>query len=98
MTTLAKTPVILAVFLETKKFRWFASVIDLQGACTPLIRSAEGNLATYLELPFDEQVSFLRHRLSGVLQRTFDRIWKREQKPCSIVFVADGYFSQAVPN
>jgi hypothetical protein len=46
----------------------------------------------------DEQVSFLRHRLSSVLQRGCDRLWGRQEKPCQIVFVADGPFLEAPPD
>jgi hypothetical protein len=40
-------------------------------------------------LEFDDQVSFLRHRLSGVLQRGCDRLWARRKKPCQLVFVLE---------
>ena len=34
---------------------------------------------------------------SGVLQRGCDRLWRREEKPRQIVFVANGLFSEATP-
>jgi hypothetical protein len=94
MTT--KEPVLLTVLIETGNLRWFVAGIDLNGQPLPLVRSEVGNLSPYLGAPLDEQVSFLRHRLSGVLQRGCDRLWGRQQKPCLIVFVTDGPFAQAV--
>ncbi|HEY5316058.1 MAG TPA: hypothetical protein VIK18_26255, partial [Pirellulales bacterium] len=49
----------------------------------------------YLALPFDEQVGFLRHRLSGVLQRGCDRLWARAKKPCQIVLIASRALDEA---
>jgi len=91
----AKEPVLLTVLIETASLRWCVAGIGLEGDPLPLLKSEAGNLRPYLGLPFDEQVSFLRHRLSGVLQRGCDRLWGRQKKPCHIVFVADGPFAQA---
>ncbi len=91
----AKEPVLLTVLIETASLRWYVAGIRLAGEPLPLLRSEAGNLSPYQGLPLDEQVSFLRHRLSGVLQRGCDRLWGREKKPCQIVFVADGPFAQA---
>ncbi|HPM79742.1 MAG TPA: hypothetical protein PLF81_03555 [Candidatus Anammoximicrobium sp.] len=93
----AKEPVLLTVLIETASLRWYVAGIGLEGEPLPLLKSEAGNLSPYLGLPFDEQVSFLRHRLSGVLQRGCDRLWGRQKKPCHIVFVADGPFAQAAP-
>jgi hypothetical protein len=90
-----KQPMLLTVLIETSCLRWSVAGIDLAGEPLPLLRSETGNLSPYLGLPFDEQVSFLRHRLSGVLQRGCDRLWGRQMKPCQIVFVTDGPFVQA---
>jgi len=90
-----KEPMLLTVLIETSCLRWYVAGIDLAGKPLPLLRSETGNLNPYLSLPFDDQVSFLRHRLSGVLQRGCDRLWGRQMKPCQIVFVADGPFVQA---
>jgi len=90
-----KEPMLLTVLIETSCLRWYVAGIDLAGEPLPLLRSETSNLSPYLGLPFDEQVSFLRHRLSGVLQRGCDRLWGRQMKPCQIVFVADGPFVQA---
>jgi hypothetical protein len=93
MTT--KEPVLLTVLIETANLRWYVAGIGLNGEPLPLLRSEVGNLSPYLGVPLDEQVNFLRHRLSGVLQRGCDRLWGRQKKPCLIVFVADGPFAQA---
>jgi hypothetical protein len=90
-----KQPTLLTVLIETSTLRWYVSGVDLNGEAFPLLQSDAGNLSPYLSLVFDEQVSFLRHRLSGVLQRGCDRLWGRQRKPCQIVFVADGPFVQA---
>jgi hypothetical protein len=93
----AKEPVLLTVLIETAELRWYAAGIGLAGEPLPLLRSEAGNLRPYVGVAFDEQVSFLRHRLSGVLQRGCDRLWGRQKKPCQIVFVADGPFTEAPP-
>jgi hypothetical protein len=90
-----KEPALLTVLIETAALRWYVAGIDLTGRPSPLLVSEPGNLSPYLGVPFDEQVNFLRHRLSGVLQRGCDRLWSRQQKPCQIVFVADGLFVEA---
>ena len=93
----AKEPVLLAVFVETANLRWFVAGIDANGGVVPLVCSESGNLTPYLGVPLDEQVSFLRHRFAGVLQRGCDRLWGRQQKPFQIVFVTDAPFAQASP-
>jgi hypothetical protein len=90
-----KEPVLLTVLVETESLSWHAAGITLSGAAIPLLRSDTGNLDAYLGRPFDDQVSFLRHRFSGVLQRAGDRLWGRQLKPCQIVFVLDGPFLHA---
>jgi hypothetical protein len=87
----------LTVLIETAALRWYVAGVRLTGEALPLLTSEPGNLAPYVGIPFDEQVGFLRHRLSGVLQRGCDRLWGRQLKPCQIVFVADGPFAQATP-
>jgi hypothetical protein len=93
----AKEPVLLTVFVETAGLRWFVAGIDANGGAIPLVCSESGNLTPYLGTPLDEQVSFLRHRFAGVLQRGCDRLWGRQQKPFQIVFVTDAPFAQAPP-
>ncbi len=90
-----KTPVLLIVFVEGEKLRWSVASIGLDSSVvTPLLRSEDGDLATYLELDFDEQVSFLRHRFCGVVQRGCDRLWPKGEKACQFVFL----FAGALPN
>jgi hypothetical protein len=93
----AKEPVLLTVLVETAPLRWYVAGISLAGEPLPLLKSAAGNLSPYIGAPLDDQVGFLRHRLSGVLQRGCDRLWGRQKKPCQVVFVADGPFVQAPP-
>lgn len=93
----SKEPVLLTVLIQTASLRWYVAAVDLGGDPLPLMRSEDGNLSAYIGAPFDEQVSFLRHRLAGVLQRGFDRLWGRQKKPCQIVFLADDHFPQAAP-
>ena len=84
-----KDPVLLVVLVETSRLRWFVAAVGLDGEVMPLVCSEEGNLAPYLDLAFDDQVAFLRHRLCGVLQRGCDRLWPRLKKPCQIAFVLE---------
>jgi hypothetical protein len=93
----AKEPMLLTVLIETADLRWYVAAIGLAGEPLPLLMSEIGNLIPYVGVAFDEQVSFLRHRLAGALQRGCDRLWGRQKKPCHIVFVADGPFAQAPP-
>jgi hypothetical protein len=92
-----KQPVLLVVLIETAAFAWRIAAINPTGAVHPLMRSEAGDLALYRGASFDEQVSFLRHRLSGVLQRGCDRLWGRQMKPSQIVFVSDALFADASP-
>lgn len=93
-----REPVLLTVLIETQAQRWNVAGIPFTGRPFVLIRSQLGNLDQYLGLGFDEQVSFLRHRLAGVLQRGCDRLWGRDQKPSHILFVTDGLFAQSDPD
>ncbi|GAA4428022.1 hypothetical protein [Bremerella cremea] len=90
-----KQPVLLTVLIECESFRWYVAGIDQQGNTTPLLCSEPQDLAPYIGEPFDEQANFLRHRLSGVLQRGCDRLWGKMMKPCQVVFVTDMPFQQA---
>jgi hypothetical protein len=85
----SKTPVLLVVMVEASRLRWFVGTIDLDGRAAPLLRSEQDNLAQYRGLDFEEQVSFLRHRFCGVLQRGCDRLWGRGQKARQFIFVFD---------
>jgi hypothetical protein len=82
-----KTPTLLLILVETAQLRWFAAGIGLDGTTSPLICSEAGDLEKYRGLDFDDQVSFLRHRFCGVLQRGCDRLWARNLKACQFVFV-----------
>jgi hypothetical protein len=85
-----KAPVMLLVLVESARLRWFVASIGFDGLTTPLICSEVDDLDKYRELPFDEQVAFLRHRFCGVLQRGCDRLWARNQKARQFVFVFEG--------
>src|SRR5262245_3532777 len=84
-----KVPVLLVVLVEAARLRWLVAAVGLDGAATPLLRSEDGDLATYRGLGFDDQVSFLRHRFCGVLQRGCDRLWPVSKKACQFVFLFD---------
>src|SRR5438874_2594557 len=73
-----------------ERLRWFAAAVGLDGAVSPLVRSADGDLATCQGLGFDDQVSFLRHRFCGVLQRGCDRLWPAGRRACQFAVVFDG--------
>lgn len=90
-----REPVLLAVLIENAVQRWYLAGIDDRSNVTPLVCSEPGNLSAYIGQEFDEQVSFLRHRLSGALQRGCDRLWGRNQKPALIVFAIDELFPHA---
>jgi hypothetical protein len=85
----SKTPVVMVVLVEAARLRWFVAAIDPDGRPETLLRSEDGNLDRYRGLDFDEQVSFLRHRFCGVLQRGCDRLWARQQKARQFAFVFD---------
>jgi hypothetical protein len=85
-----KEPVILAVLVDAARLRWFVAAIHLDGTVVPLVRSEDGDLAICQGLGFDDQVSFLRHRFCGVLQRGCDRLWPVGQKACQFAFLFDG--------
>jgi hypothetical protein len=97
LTVTSKEPVLLTVLIETAPLRWFVAGLTLDGEALPLMRSEDGNLADYAGKPLEEQVTFLRHRLAGVLQRGCDRLWARQKKPRQIIFVADAPFPDAPP-
>jgi hypothetical protein len=84
----------LLVLVEAARLRWFVAEVGLDGASAPLLRSEEGDLEHFREVDFDEQVSFLRHRFCGVLQRGCDRLWARGHKACHFVFVFEGRLAE----
>jgi hypothetical protein len=85
-----KTPALLVVLVDAARLRWFVAAVGLDGQAVPLLRSVEGDLERYRGLEYDDQVSFLRHRLCGVVQRGCDRLWARGMKACHFVFVFEG--------
>jgi hypothetical protein len=85
-----KVPVVLVVLVEGARLRWLVAAVDLDGTVAPLVRSEDGDLATYQGLDFDEQLSFLRHRLCGVVQRGCDRLWPVGKKAGQFVVVFEG--------
>jgi hypothetical protein len=93
-----KSPVLLLVLVEATRLRWFVAALGLDGAALPLLRSEVGDLDKYLGLAFEEQVSFLRHRFCGVLQRGCDRLWARQMKACQFVFVFEASLPEAANN
>jgi hypothetical protein len=92
-----KAPVVLVVLVESAKLRWFVAALGLDGTVIPLLRSEVGDLDPYEGLDFDNQVSFLRHRFCGVLQRGCDRLWARYLKACQFVFLFDGVLPGTTP-
>jgi hypothetical protein len=92
-----KVPVVLVVLVEGPRLRWLVASVDLDGSVAPLVRSEEGDLATYQGLEFDEQLSFLRHRLCGVVQRGCDRLWPAGKKACQFAVLFDGPLPAAPP-
>ena len=93
-----KEPVLLTVLIDTSRLRWYVAGIRLDGEPLPLLRSEAGNLSPYLGIPFDDQVSFLRHRLSGVLQRGCDRLWGRQINPARSSLSPTARSSRPTPN
>jgi hypothetical protein len=85
-----KEPVLLLVLVETARLRWLVAGVGLDGTAFPLLRSEDGDLSAYRGVGFDEQVSFLRHRFCGVLQRGCDRLHARDKKACQFVLVFEG--------
>src|SRR5262245_18307301 len=84
-----KPQVMLIVLVETARLRWFVAYVGLDGRPVFLFRSEEHDLEKYRCLEFEEQVTFLRHRFCGVLQRACDRIWALDSKAGQFVIVFD---------
>lgn len=93
----AKTPVLLTTIVRSEKQQWFVAGVTPDGKVTTLVRSEPGNLDAYVGQSLDDQVTFLRHRLSGALQRAFDRLWGHEMKTRHIVIVIEGSFPEGDP-
>ncbi len=92
-----KEPVLLTILIETERLRWLVGGIALDNTCIPLLASQDEDLAKYKTLDFDEQLSFLRHRFCGAVQRGCDRLWGLKKKACQFVIIIDKHFPDAPP-
>ncbi|PAY17980.1 hypothetical protein CKO51_18400 [Rhodopirellula sp. SM50] len=93
-----KEPVLLTVLIESVTRRWSVAGITSDGRGVPLMCTEPGDFDAVVGQTLDEQASYLRHRLSGVLQRGCDRLWGRQMKPRHIVFVADEPLRRSHPD
>ena len=80
----------LVIVVETARLRWFVAAVGVDGRVIPLLRSDIGDLEKYQDITFDEQITFLRHRLCGILQRGCDQIWGMDGKACQFVILFEG--------
>lgn len=87
-----RAPALLIVLIENAQWRWHVAAIDTDGNAIPLLRSEVGDLDQYRDLEFDSQVSFLRHRLAGALQRGCDRLYPKNLKANHFLLIADTTF------
>lgn len=92
---LDREPVLLVVLIETVPLRWHVAAIGSDNCVIPLLRSDDGNLDQYRDLERDEQLSFLRHRFAGVLQRGCDRLYPKGMKVSHFLLIADGHYPNA---
>lgn len=90
-----KSPVILVTLLESDAKRWSVAALDRETDIRPLAQSQAGNLDGYAAKSFDEQTSFLRHRIAGSLQRGADRLWPLNLKASLFVVWFDHTFDAA---
>lgn len=90
-----REPAILVVLIDTHLLRWHVGCITSKNVAMPLMRSENGNLDEYRGLKLDEQVSFLRHRLAGVLQRGCDRLCGKQMKASCFLVIANGRYPYA---
>lgn len=90
-----RKPVLLVILIETDSLRWYAGAIASAQQSFSLLRSEPGDLGGYASLPHDAQVSFLRHRLAGVMQRGGDRLYLRQMKTSRFLLIADGPFEHS---
>lgn len=90
-----REPALLVVLIETIPLRWHAAAIGAEGRVIPLLRSDNGNLDQYRGLEPDAQLSFLRHRVAGVLQRGCDRLYPKGMKVTHFLLIADGDYPNA---
>lgn len=90
-----REPALLVVLIETVPLRWHVAAIGDAGQVIPLLRSNDGNLDQYRDLEPDAQLSFLRHRFAGVLQRGCDRLYRQRMKVSHFLLIADGHYPNA---
>ncbi len=86
------------ITVKTETLQWFVAGVDLQGQVDTLVRSEPGDLAAYQDRIPDEQLSFLRHRLSGAMQKGCDRLWQQQAKAACIVLIADDHLPPSETN
>jgi len=87
-----KEPVTLAAHLNLSAGSWSVASVNGSFEIAPLVQSQPHDLATWQQGSFDEQVSFLRHRIAGLLQRGSDRLWGRQQK--AQLFMIDFWYEK----
>ncbi len=90
-----REPALLVVLIETVPLRWHVAAIGSDNFVIPLLRSNDGNLDQYRNLESDAQLSFLRHRFAGVLQRGCDRLYPKGMKVSHFLLIADGHYPNA---
>ena len=95
----SKTPSLIVVVILAARQQWYVAGISMvDGSVDCLVRSEPSNLDAYVGQESDAQLSFLRHRLSGALQRGFDRIWAKGCKASRIVMIADDSLPESTPD
>lgn len=80
-------PVTLVAHLDLPNESWSVASVNSSFDVAPIIQSQPNDLAPWSDGTLDEQLSFLRHRIAGILQRGADRLWGRQQK--AQMFVVD---------
>ncbi len=90
-----REPALLVLLIETAALSWHVAGIGPDNHVFPLLRSSDGNLDEYRDLEPDEQLSFLRHRIAGVLQRGCDRLYPKGMKVSHFLLIADGFYPNA---
>ncbi|TWT66558.1 hypothetical protein [Allorhodopirellula solitaria] len=93
-----RQPALLVVMIDTASLRWHVAAIGSGAQVIPLLRSEDGNLDEYRDLEPDAQLSFLRHRFAGVLQRGCDRLYPKQMKVSHFLLIADGHYPDAQPD
>lgn len=87
-----KEPVTLAAHLNLCDGTWSVASVNRSFEIAPLIQSQPHDLDPWRIGSFDEQVTFLRHRIAGLLQRGSDRLWGRQQK--AQLFTIDYWYEE----